>query len=252
MIKFFRHIRRSLINQNQMGKYFKYAIGEIALVMIGILLALQVNNWNEQLKSNEYERQLLLQLRNDLELNIKDLKTNSRLLEQTINSTGILEMHLQQKLPYHDTLEIHFSNSGIWTKFLVNAGAYKTIESKGLDLISNLELRDLIFRIYEGNLNWLKHLESIIINQVENFRTKEAFNYFSKYNAITIQEGSFKSGDSKILNYDKILGDEKFRYYLNSVNNQNKILLHESNAFLKDNQQGVQLINELLNTQEND
>jgi len=48
MIKFFRHIRRSLINQNQIGKYFKYAIGEIILVVIGILIALQINNWNEK------------------------------------------------------------------------------------------------------------------------------------------------------------------------------------------------------------
>lgn len=47
MIKFFRHIRRSHINQNQMGKYFKYAIGEILLVVIGILIALQINNINE-------------------------------------------------------------------------------------------------------------------------------------------------------------------------------------------------------------
>jgi hypothetical protein len=47
MIKFFRKIRYDLIENNKTGKYFKYAIGEIVLVMIGILLALQVNNWNE-------------------------------------------------------------------------------------------------------------------------------------------------------------------------------------------------------------
>ena len=55
MIKFFRHIRRSLINQNRMGKYFKYAIGEIFLVVFGILIALQINNWNENRKAENNE-----------------------------------------------------------------------------------------------------------------------------------------------------------------------------------------------------
>jgi len=59
MIKFFRHIRQSLIQQNKMGKYFKYAIGEILLVVIGILLALQINNWNDLRKNRVYEREIL-------------------------------------------------------------------------------------------------------------------------------------------------------------------------------------------------
>lgn len=53
MIKFFRHIRRSLINSNQMVTYFKYAIGEILLVVIGILIALGINNWNENRKKRK-------------------------------------------------------------------------------------------------------------------------------------------------------------------------------------------------------
>ncbi len=70
MIKFFRHIRRSLLNDNKMGKYFKYAFGEIVLVVIGILIALQINNWNENLiKENEllkvHER-LILDIDNDI------------------------------------------------------------------------------------------------------------------------------------------------------------------------------------------
>ncbi|NNL82776.1 MAG: hypothetical protein HKP28_05265, partial [Winogradskyella sp.] len=46
MIKFIRQIRYNLISENKTGKYFKYAIGEIILVVIGILIALQINNWN--------------------------------------------------------------------------------------------------------------------------------------------------------------------------------------------------------------
>ena len=50
MIKFFRTIRQKLLSEGNTGKYLKYAIGEILLVVIGILIALQVNTWNEKRK----------------------------------------------------------------------------------------------------------------------------------------------------------------------------------------------------------
>ena len=62
MIKFFRHIRKSLLMENKTGKYIKYAIGEIMLVVIGILIALQVNNWNEELKLKKEEHNTLEKL----------------------------------------------------------------------------------------------------------------------------------------------------------------------------------------------
>jgi predicted permease len=57
MIKFFRKIRKNMLTENKFSKYLIYAIGEIALVMIGILLILQVNNWNKN-----QEKQILTQL----------------------------------------------------------------------------------------------------------------------------------------------------------------------------------------------
>jgi hypothetical protein len=56
MIKFFRKIRQNLIMKNNTVKYFKYAIGEIILVVLGILIALQINNWNESKKMRANER----------------------------------------------------------------------------------------------------------------------------------------------------------------------------------------------------
>ena len=50
MIKFFRKIRQNMIKENKVSKYLLYAIGEIILVVIGILIALSINNWNEQMK----------------------------------------------------------------------------------------------------------------------------------------------------------------------------------------------------------
>jgi len=69
MIKFFRKIRKNLLSEGKTGKYFKYAIGEIVLVVIGILIALQINNWNESIKLNaikdNYLKRLLLDLETD-------------------------------------------------------------------------------------------------------------------------------------------------------------------------------------------
>ena len=59
MIKFFRKIRQNLLSEGKTGKYFKYAIGEIVLVVIGILIALQINNWNESRKMKIEEKKML-------------------------------------------------------------------------------------------------------------------------------------------------------------------------------------------------
>ena len=65
MIKFFRKIRQGLLSEGKTGKYLKYAIGEIVLVMIGILLALQVSNWNQEHKDRISERKLLENIHRD-------------------------------------------------------------------------------------------------------------------------------------------------------------------------------------------
>ncbi len=68
MIKFFRNIRKSLINQGKTANYLKYAIGEIVLVVIGILIALQVNNWNEARKERIQEHLLIQSIGSDLKM----------------------------------------------------------------------------------------------------------------------------------------------------------------------------------------
>lgn len=101
MIKFFRHIRRSLIQENKMGKYFKYAIGEIILVVIGILIALQINNWNEHRKQVKEENEIIQSFK-------AELKAKSNQLKISIERNKEYEEHSRALLSFikHDTVSV--------------------------------------------------------------------------------------------------------------------------------------------------
>ncbi|WP_299335497.1 DUF6090 family protein [uncultured Psychroserpens sp.] len=152
MIKFFRHIRKSLIEKNQMGKYFKYAIGEILLVVIGILIALQINNWNENKKTQGNVNTFLSSLESDLN---NDLLTITEIIEVQENRLKGLKklISLGNKSKQNEILENN-KNYQIdigrnWTFFPV-AGAYKT--ASGTGMIENLEndtLKSEIVNLYE-------------------------------------------------------------------------------------------------------
>ena len=74
------------MEKNKTGKYLKYAIGEIILVMIGILLALQVNNWNEQRKDRKKEQVVLKQLQEDFQANLIQLEEKMKTREKILIS----------------------------------------------------------------------------------------------------------------------------------------------------------------------
>jgi len=87
MIKFFRKIRQNLLSEGKTGKYFKYALGEIILVMIGILLALQVNNWNERRKGRILEQKILVQLKSEYEANLAQLEEKIYMRNRAIKAS---------------------------------------------------------------------------------------------------------------------------------------------------------------------
>ncbi len=86
MLRFFRHIRKRLMEQNKVRTYIFYAVGEIALVMIGILLALQVNNWNEGRANRVLEQQMLMNLRDEIITNQRELKRDNELNRNSLDA----------------------------------------------------------------------------------------------------------------------------------------------------------------------
>ena len=149
MISFFRKIRQKLLAGKQITQYLGYAIGEILLVMVGILIALQVNNWNQGRISDKVELQLLLELKNTL-------TSDYRLTQRTIDgnkraelSSRVVLRHLEENIPNHDSLSSHFEHSIGWWEHLVNTGAYENAKRYGLEFIDNAILRYRLARFYE-------------------------------------------------------------------------------------------------------
>lgn len=145
MIKFFRHIRKSLLMENKTGKYFKYAIGEIILVMVGILLALQVNNWNEKRLQNNLEVSYLKSLMEEFQGNLKEVRRVKTLNAKNMVSALELSNHIGPDTP--TISEIELSKLILRTVFAEiqyrpGTGILNEIISSGkLSIISNQELK---------------------------------------------------------------------------------------------------------------
>lgn len=158
MIKFFRNIRRNLIGEGKSSKHLKYAIGEVILVVVGILIALAINNANEKRKINAFEIELLSELR--LTVNDELKKMDRRLEEHQKSSMSchFLIDALKQKIPYHDSIGQHFEQSfTIWGANFRYSG-FENVKNHGLLFIENQELRYLLMETYETQTKFLETL----------------------------------------------------------------------------------------------
>lgn len=144
MIKFFRKIRYNLMSENKTGKYLKYAIGEIILVVIGILIALQINNWNENRKERNQELHYLENLKTDLNLNIAELDNYITLRNSRIESANKVLEHFEGKpLTDLNDFAFHTTNIYIWQKFTQHDNTFQELTNSGnLALISNDSIKD--------------------------------------------------------------------------------------------------------------
>jgi len=219
MIKFFRKIRYDLMEKNKTGKYLKYAIGEIVLVVIGILIALQVNNWNESRKLENESQEILKAL------NI-EFKNNREVLKDRINYLEDANKYVKAvlKLTKSDESQLRKVDVDSVISLSLNYGNYnpanstikELISSGKLNLIGNDQLKDNLF-------NWLQILEDTdedfknqdlqAITMLEVYLSKN----ISLKNTITYHPLDFGDGKSELFNgkYEQIFNDLEFEnlYY---------------------------------------
>lgn len=163
MIKFFRHIRYTLMNENRTGKYFKYAIGEIILVVIGILIALQINNWNEIKKAHFKETILTKQLLEDLKQTYTDLETIQAFFLDRANAAEIISHSFWTGKHLKDTMLYTFSKTLSYQSYSPVLGTAKSlINSSNIDLMTSDDLKKAIINYVdetEASLTDIKRFE---------------------------------------------------------------------------------------------
>jgi hypothetical protein len=144
MIKFFRRIRQNLLSENKLSKYLLYAIGEIILVVIGILIALQINNSNELSKQRVKEVQFLKNLKSDLIFEESELERYTGIRESMVNSAQTALEHFNGKPVENIQLfNFHTFNVGIWQEFQRNNNTFlELLNSGNLTIISNDSIKN--------------------------------------------------------------------------------------------------------------
>ncbi|SDB19855.1 hypothetical protein SAMN03097699_0052 [Flavobacteriaceae bacterium MAR_2010_188] len=148
MLKLFRNIRQNLLAEGKTTKYLKYAIGEIVLVVIGILIALQINNWNENQKSQKDEYYVLSEVLKNLEedaLLVDDIITQRQKAKTAVIT---LQKFLKSETRDSDSLQFYLVDLLTFERYFPINNAYEILKSKGLQL-SNNELTTKISRYYD-------------------------------------------------------------------------------------------------------
>ncbi|MEJ2112807.1 MAG: DUF6090 family protein [Flavobacteriaceae bacterium] len=170
MIKFFRNIRKKLLAEGKTVNYLKYAIGEIILVVIGILIALQINNWNgkriEKSEEQNYYKNIKRQLNEDNNAIVATIHYNTNYLNQFKYAIELIEENDKAK---SDTLVKISINLLDFSDFHRQSNIYETMVNSGeIKLLKNQQIIERLQRLEE---------KYILINKLENTHSEAVLNY---------------------------------------------------------------------------
>ena len=166
MIKFFRKIRKNLLSEGKTGRYIKYAIGEIILVVIGILIALQINNWNEYDKSQRLAQKYLKLIKSDLELDIEHFETLNKMLTQQafkIDSVGnILSKPETKQEELKQIIKKNFTLFTIFEDTNLNTSTFTALQNSGRIDVLDKDIQDGLRKLNQEQYRYKEYTKDNI------------------------------------------------------------------------------------------
>ena len=243
MLHFFRQIRQRFLTDNKFSKYLLYAIGETLLVVMGILIALQVDNWNTSRQEEKLEAKILDEIRSNLQTGLSALELSFRLDSLSISSGVIILEHLENKLPFHDSLALHFARFPNVGYAGIPSSGYDAIKSLGLTYLSNDSIRIALSELYDSGLPYLQQTYQLDVWERRNmFYESELYEHF------VIEDRFFGESESRgryPINYTELLDDAKFISMVRSLV-LNRLWFKSQKELLKEK---VEQLLELINTE---
>jgi len=247
MIKFFRNIRKNLLSKGKTANYLKYAIGEIVLVMIGILLALQVNNWNEVRKDNIRKNLLLKSLKVEFSLNLNQLDSVLYFDNLVVKSTYRF-LHLDENewvANNTDSLRVLLqSTSWLWTFDAQNGALRSGISSGDIHLIKNDSLINLLFSWQDVVADAKENEDRSINLRLDSYEVLDRFIRSVDYRSVE----HVKLGKSKFYSdYQALINDPLFEDYISKRYSFTLDAVNELKLVKKQNIKILELIDQEIN-----
>ena len=201
--------------------FWIYAFGEFVLVFLGILIALQVDNWNQDRRVKNLEKAMLHELLANLNSDLADVELNINRHKRAVVSSEIALAFIDGDEPWHDSLASHYGNLQGGTIFYKNISSYESLKSLGIDLISTDSLRQLITHLYSVSYDLITYLEKLAFTH-----TYETLNARIAEHIYRIDD----SGKGMPLNVSELKESNELRHNLITYRDFRGYLLSEYNA----------------------
>ena len=226
MLSFFRRIRKGLINTGAITKYALYAAGEVLSVMIGILLALSINNWNEEKINKKLEFEIINEIESNLQFDLSELQADIYGWTIIDESFDFIIDYVTKNTHPNQYFSRKASSLRLTPHFEPNISGYTLLSSKGVERISNDSLRKSITILYETKYPYYLKYEAERIQYRLLYTMPKIEHYF-----VMIPDPESKNfGDFKISqqDYEALRNDPSFFKMMNAMIYENSVMLDKA------------------------
>ena len=223
MKSLFRSIRHKLLYEGKLVRYLTYAVGEVVLIIVGILMALKINDWNEENKARVIETNILTEIRSNLHHDMEEIQYDIVSLEDNLKACD----DIIQYLDTHESPSIDFFDMvgllGVNPHFDPNRSGYDLMVSKGVEIVRNDNLRKSISILYESRYTYYYRYEE----ERNQFLLHNTFPKIVEYFSLGYKPGTkyLAQHDISPKDYAQLKNDTGFLKSVHAIKYKNSMVL---------------------------